>query len=136
MKRLIAIIAVAAVAGAGVALWFVLAGHESDAGGIPVTPGPALQFDVRGVVSNVSADPSGPGGAFLVRGTPLGQSGVDYASVRVTPDTRIYVESGGSLAPAGFAALRDGQTVKVDLVGPVAESYPVQATAGTVVILE
>ena len=91
---------------------------------------------MHGVVSDVSADPSGPGGSFLVRGTPLGQSGVDYASVRVTTDTRIYVESGGSLAPAGFAALSDGQTVKVALVGPVAESYPVQGTAGTIVILE
>jgi hypothetical protein len=136
MKRLIAIFAVAAVVGVGIALWFVFSGHESDAGGIPVTPGPALQFDVRGAAGNISADTPGQGGSFLVKGTPLGQSGVDYAAVRVTPDTRIYVKSGGSLALADFAALRDGQTVEVDLLGPVAESYPVQATAGTVVIVQ
>ena len=135
MKRLIAIIAVAAVAGTGVAVWLALS-SDNDAGGIPVTPPPASQFDVRGIVSGVSADPSGVGGSFLVKGTPLGTAGVDYASVRVTADTRIYVRSGDALTPVGFSALQDGQTVEVDLVGAVAESYPVQGTAGTVVIFE
>ncbi|HJW75696.1 MAG TPA: hypothetical protein VJ787_08530 [Thermoleophilia bacterium] len=135
MKRLIAIIAVAAVAGTGVALWLSLTSSDSGAGGIPVTPSPGSQFDVRGIVSGVSADPSGVGGSFLVKGTPLGVSGVDYASVRVTADTGIYLRSGNTLTSVGFSALRDGQTVEVDLVGPVAESYPVQGAAGTIVIL-
>jgi hypothetical protein len=136
VKRLIALVVVAAVAGMGVALWLSREGSDSDAGWIPVGPSLSSRFDVRGTASGVTADASGTGGSILVKGTPLGESGVDYASVRVTVETRIYLRSGDSLTPVGFSALADGQTVEVDLLGAVAESYPVQGTAGAIVILE
>ena len=57
--------------------------------------------------------------------------GADRASVRLHPGTRV-------LHAAGVAAsaddLRVGQDVRAWFDGPVMESYPVQATAGTIII--
>ena len=135
MKGLIAIIAVVAVAGAGIALWLALAGGEGDARGVPA-PAPPVQFNIQGTVLSVTTDPATGLGSLLVKGKPIGQSGVDYASLRVTKDTVIVRQSGDVTVTVSLAVLAVGQTVKVALVGPVAESYPVQGTAGTIVILE
>jgi hypothetical protein len=133
MKRAIAVIAAVIVAGAGIALWAALGRGEGGARATP--PSPLAQFSVQGRVLSLTPDPGSGLGSLLVKGTPLGTSGVDYASVRVTPDTRILRQAGDQTEPATFADLAIGQTVKVALVGPVAESYPVQGTAGVIVIV-
>jgi hypothetical protein len=56
------------------------------------------------------------------------------ASVRVPLKASLLRTSGSGYTKASVDQLRDGATVKVWFTGPVAESYPVQATAGTVVI--
>jgi hypothetical protein len=131
MKRLIALIAVVALGGMGVALWVALPRGEGDPG-----PTPAAPFSLQGRVLSVTSDPASGLGSLLVKGVPLGTSGVDYALVRVTPGTRVVRQSGERTVSASFVDLAVGQTVKVALVGPVAESYPVQGTSGVIVILE
>lgn len=53
------------------------------------------------------------------------------AVVRITDATRILDRKGEAKSDA---ALSVGQAVRVWFVGPVAESFPVQATAGVLVI--
>jgi hypothetical protein len=53
------------------------------------------------------------------------------AVVRITDETRILDRNREARSDA---ALSVGQAVRVWFVGPVAESYPVQATAGVLVI--
>ena len=55
-------------------------------------------------------------------------------SVRVPASATVLRSSSSGYTKASPDELRDGVAVKVWFTGPVAESYPVQATAGTVVI--
>ena len=72
-------------------------------------------------------------GSFLI---DQGSGDYDKASVAVTDDTGWYRRSG-----EGYEAIdrrrrtsSTGKTVEVQFTGPVAESYPVQATAGWVIV--
>ena len=126
------------------------------AGGTPpaIPAGVASKFEpswgLLGTVMHVtSAPPAAPNdgaptsgaravlGSFLVVGDRrhLAPDGIDRAFVAVTSDTRLYRLVDGDLVPCGFAALHEGAIVAVRFTGPVAESYPVQATAGQVVLL-
>jgi hypothetical protein len=55
--------------------------------------------------------------------------------VTVTEDTRIHVQHGSEFEEATFSDLQVGQYVEAVFAGPVAESYPVQATASEIVVL-
>lgn len=59
----------------------------------------------------------------------------DRASVRVADETRVFVQKGDAFVSARPQALAVGQKVQATFTGPVAESYPVQATAGEIVIV-
>ena len=101
--------------------------------------GPAA--DIRGYISStwgISADPPPGGnlGSVLVEGELEADTTVDRASVTVTKETRIYSELGGNRAEVKFDDLAVGQRVEVVFTGPVMESYPVQATAGEITVLE
>lgn len=69
---------------------------------------------------------------IMVEEKPAETSGSPKASVRITERTLIS-RSGKSLAPDG---LKVGQRVSVWFHGPVMESYPMQATAGAIVVEE
>jgi hypothetical protein len=69
---------------------------------------------------------------LLVYADPGSTSSVDRASVRVTKDTVVWTAQG---TRGDAADLAKGQKVGIWFSGPVAESYPVQATAGVVMIL-
>ncbi|MDP7490340.1 MAG: DUF3221 domain-containing protein, partial [Arenicellales bacterium] len=58
----------------------------------------------------------------------------DQAWVTITDET--LIQRSGQEAEETLAALEPGVRVQVVFDGPVAESYPVQAVAGYVVILE
>jgi hypothetical protein len=82
---------------------------------------------------------AGAGGERTVMVESNGTPAFDYdkASVRVGPDTRVLRATGTSTyAIASAEDLVTGATVDVWFEGAVAESYPVQASAGTVVIGE
>ncbi|MBV9950517.1 MAG: DUF3221 domain-containing protein [Acidimicrobiia bacterium] len=92
-----------------------------------------------GVVSsddaNAACAPTGDGSlTFLVQDGKDPSGTALAASVRVPATASVLRSSGGSFTKASLDQLRDGVTVQIWFTGPVAESYPVQATAGSVVI--
>jgi hypothetical protein len=97
-------------------------------------------IDIRGYVTStwgISADPrpSEVMGSILIEGELEEDTSFDRASVTVTEDTRIYIQRGGERMDAAFSDLQVGQYVEASFTGPVAESYPVQTTAGEIVVL-
>ena len=97
----------------------------------PTAP-PSTPADIAGAVSDLTVSTGGDSlPVFLVVADPGSTSSVDRASVRVTKDTVVWTAQG----VRGTAAdLTRGERVAVWFTGPVAESYPVQATAGVVQI--
>ena len=93
--------------------------------------------DVRGKIETVNLNMKGvPGGMLLIEGTKEKDTQHDKASVRLTKATKVYKWVDGKKKEAKVADLKKGATVQADFTGPVAESYPVQATAKEVLILE
>lgn len=64
----------------------------------------------------------------------LGLPAGDKAIVTVSTDTRVLRQAADGFERATFDDLDTGRQVAVWYRGPVAESYPVQATAATIVI--
>jgi hypothetical protein len=64
--------------------------------------------------------------------------GLDYdkASLTITKDTKLLKRAGSEYAEFTFDDIVVGMLVEVWITGPVAESYPIQAAADTVVELE
>ncbi len=74
---------------------------------------------------------TGRTGVVRVEANPQDSAGSDKAVVRVTGSTTVRAPASTNVEPGG---LRVGQWVRVWFTGPVRESYPVQADAGTIVI--
>jgi hypothetical protein len=85
--------------------------------------GPAQQPSIKGIITSREGD------RILVEETPGDSAGSNQASVRLTPATRVQQADG---SPAQPNLLEPGRRVSVWFEGPVLQSYPVQATAGTV----
>jgi uncharacterized protein DUF3221 len=98
------------------------------------------RIDVRGVITSVTlAEGKGRGKVLarvLIEGAKEPDTQVDKASVTVTAETEVFIKSDGERKPAEFAALKEGQRVEARFTGPVRESYPVQAAAAEIAILE
>jgi beta-N-acetylhexosaminidase len=98
------------------------------------------RVNVRGAITHISrAEGQGSGGGVarvLIEGAKEPDTEVDKASVTVMAETRLFISRGGERKPAGLAALEEGQRVEAIFTGPVRESYPVQATAAEITILE
>jgi hypothetical protein len=108
----------------------------SDAGAVGGgASSPAGAADITGVISRVSPDPGHDQGSFLIVADPAVPSAVDRAMVRVTVDTVIWAPEGEGRRSLAFGDLNAGARVAVRFTGPVAESYPVQATAADVEVL-
>ena len=73
-------------------------------------------------------------GNLLVEGKKDKDTEYDKATVKVTKGTKIYRQVGGELREASFDDLKGGVKVEIWFQGPVAESFPVMATAGKIVI--
>jgi Protein of unknown function (DUF3221) len=78
---------------------------------------------VQGSVRQIQDDVSPP--RILVAGE---------AWVALNGRTRLLERRDGALRQVEFGALQVGDSVRVWFTGPVAESYPLQATAGTVIV--
>jgi hypothetical protein len=90
---------------------------------------------ITGAVSSItSTDRPGEGIAgFLVTGT----GDYDKAAVRVTAETEWFGDEDGVVRPMkapSWPGELEGVHVQVRFSGPVAESYPVQATADWVIV--
>lgn len=96
-----------------------------------------VTIDIRGVITALT--PAGEPGAGLgsvrIEGAKQPDTRYDKASVRITSETRVFQQLGDFRRPLTFADLALGDKVEARFTGPVAESYPVQATASEVVIL-
>lgn len=68
---------------------------------------------------------------IVVEEKPTEPHGSPKARVKTTNETKVFVRDGGVVSGA---ELHVGQQVKVWFTGPVMESYPVQATAGVILI--
>ncbi len=85
---------------------------------------------IRGFITSIS------GAVVLIEEDPADESGSPKGAFTVTGETDILRQQGGEQVPAAYYDLRVGQLVEAQYAGPVAESYPSQGTAGTIVILE
>ena len=93
---------------------------------------PSAPADITGAVSDLAVSTGSDSlPVFLVVADPGSTSSVDRASVRVARDTVVWTAEGVRGAASDLAR---GERVAVWFSGPVAESYPVQATAGVVQI--
>ncbi|CAA9423475.1 MAG: hypothetical protein AVDCRST_MAG80-93 [uncultured Rubrobacteraceae bacterium] len=84
---------------------------------------------VRGSITDIS------GAVVLVEEDPTDESGSPKGAFTVTGETDILRQQDGEQVPATFEDLRLGQLVEAEYSGPVAESYPSQGTAGSIVLL-
>ncbi|MDI7275648.1 MAG: hypothetical protein QME94_06685, partial [Anaerolineae bacterium] len=126
-----------------VILALVMAGCSAARPSSPATPPPdtptaeAPTMTIEGVISNVQ--PAAAGGEILgtirVEGEKNPNNEYDRAELTISKDTVLRSEESGTSAQVGFDALEFGQFVKARFVGPVLESYPVQARAVEVVII-
>jgi len=98
-------------------------------------PGPPDEPpSIRGTITTVTLGSDGLG-SILVEGPIANGTTFDKASVRVIEDTEILLKGADGWGRFAFDGLAEGDTVEVWFTGPVAESYPVQATAGTLVLI-
>ncbi|MGE3619989.1 MAG: hypothetical protein AB7L84_05955 [Acidimicrobiia bacterium] len=98
---------------------------------------PPEDLDPDGTVSSddppVCTDPDrAPLGSVLVEEEPGADRG-EKISFRIGPDTELRDGQGRTL---GFDDLVEGSLVEVDYSGPVAESYPGQAGADSLTVLD
>jgi hypothetical protein len=98
------------------------------------------KISIRGTPASVSpADEEGKKsgilGTLLMEGRKDKDTEYDKAMVKVTKATRIFQQVGGDLKPASFDDLKPGVKLEIQFQGPVNESFPVQATAGKIVII-
>jgi hypothetical protein len=130
-SRALAALAVLFVLGAAVVGGCGGATAAQPASPSPSAP-PSAPADITGVIRDLT--PGGDAGSvtLLVVADPGATGSVDRASVRVTKSTVVWTADG---VRGAASALAKGGRVAVWFSGPVAESYPVQATAGAIEIL-
>src|SRR5262245_26160885 len=95
------------------------------------------EVDVRGAITRIEREGRGKISArILIEGDKEPDTRVNKAFVDVTDETELFIKRGGERKPAEFAALKEKQRVEARFKGLVRESYPVQATAAEITILE
>ena len=110
------------------------ASPSPDANGSPAANGSGTACtdpDIRGTITNVSVEDDGV--VILVEGEIDEDTSYDRASVTVNQQTQISRQQGGTVT---LDDLQNGVQVEACFSGPVMESYPVQAEASGVVVLE
>ena len=91
---------------------------------------PSSPPSISGTITSV--DPAGERiGSIRVEAVPEDQAGSDKAQVRIDQGTQLIDATG---RPIAFHELQVGRKVRAWFTGPVAESYPVQAKASTVIL--
>ncbi len=90
-------------------------------------------------VSSGDASDQAPGGntlvALRIEEDPAGQSGSAKAQVNIRAQIRILKQEAGGITVGSSKDLRQGLRVRAWFDGPVAESYPVQATGSVILII-
>lgn len=89
---------------------------------------------IRGQITEISQNDSGKVTAILVEGKVEQDTAYDKASVFIGDKTKIYKNDGKEELKA--TDLKKGTKVEIVFEGPVRESYPVQADAKIIRIIE
>lgn len=84
--------------------------------------------------ANDAAKKNGILGSMLIEAPKEAKFAYDKAFVRVNNRTKIQKMNGKLVEDAKFEEIKNGVKISVWFTGPVAESYPVQATAGKILI--
>jgi hypothetical protein len=97
------------------------------------------KVSIRGTPASVSpADEDGKKsgilGTMLIEGKKDKDTEYDKAMVKVTKATKIFQLVGKDLKPASFDDLKPGVRMEIEFSGPPDGSFPVNATAGKIVI--
>jgi beta-N-acetylhexosaminidase len=101
--------------------------------------GAETKMDIRGNITSVNVanqNNAGVIGSILIEGKVEKDTGFDKASIRITKETKLLQREGGKETSIKFEDLKVGQKAEASFNGPVAESYPVQTSAGLVVVLK
>ena len=98
------------------------------------------KVSIRGMPASVSpaddeSKKSGILGTILIEGRKDKDTEYEKAMVKVTKATKIFKLVGKDLKEASFDDLKPSVKMEIQFAGPVGESFPVQATAGKIVIL-
>jgi hypothetical protein len=98
------------------------------------------KISIRGTPASVSpadeeSKKAGILGTVLIEGRKDKDTEYDKAMVKVTRATKIFKLVGADLKEASFDDLKPGVKMEIQFVAPPAESFPVQATAGKIVII-
>jgi len=93
---------------------------------------PATDPAIRGTIQSVSQTDAGIG-AVLVAGPLADGTTLDKAMLSITDETRVLSAAEEPLEPD---VLEAGMRVEAWITGPVRESYPVQADADVIRLLE
>ncbi|HEX5868771.1 MAG TPA: DUF3221 domain-containing protein [Longimicrobium sp.] len=128
MKRLASMFAIAACLAAAAC---------SGAPGDPDGPGlrASVPTDAASIIGDITqVERSEDRVRILVEQIPTRSAGFPIAWIAVSPRTTVVQRAGGSLSRGSPGELEVGMRVQVWFTGPVAESYPVQAAAGTLLI--
>jgi uncharacterized OB-fold protein len=122
----------AAVLCLAVALFTACGGGDDNGGATNSPSGPSIRGEITQYTPIVTDQSTG---AMRIEGDAT--SGLPYsrAIVRFDKDSEVLRREGNSDVKASADDLAMGQTVEVTFKGPVAETDPVQAYAGKIVIL-
>jgi hypothetical protein len=108
--------------------------------GVPGEPdGPGLNAsvptDAASIIGDITqVERNGDAMRILVEQIPTRNAGYPIAWISINPSTRVLRRAEGTVSRGSSRELAKGMRVQVWFTGPVAESYPVQAKAGTVLI--
>ena len=92
------------------------------------------KISIRGQITAVLTNDSKAVTAVMVEGKLESDTVYDKARVAIDKGTKILKGSTGEKLAAGD--LKEGMKVEAVFEGPVAESYPVQAKAGTIRVID
>ena len=106
-------------------------------------PNSDAQVDIRGTILNINPAQVNSNilGTIYVEGLLYEDTSYDKAYISITSSTQIFkidnlLSSSSQFIPIPFIELQTGMIVEVTFTGPVLESYPVQATAKKVLVLD
>lgn len=94
---------------------------------------PSIRGKIRAMIPSTSGSDLGFARIEGQRGDDVQY---DKADVTITRTTTISRMRGGRQEKLAFDSLRVGMTVEATFTGPVMESYPVRATAASIIIVE
>jgi hypothetical protein len=115
----------------GLLIGLALASVNCSATGTPIT----TEADFAGFTTDIQLSQS-TGVAGLLSVESHADKIVTKYTVTIEDDTLIFRQDGNNLRKADFDAFETRQNVEIWFTGPVLESWPMQATAKQVIILE